>query len=105
MAYGTNLSEALLVISQMLKTNPRVLKEIEPVVGIASLGNSSIDIAVKPWVTWRIWALPARRFIARSSLKFNARRIEIPFRQIEVRLLNTLPSAADLTGVISFLFR
>jgi len=92
-AYGTNLSEALLVISQVLKTNPRVLKEIEPVVGIVSLGSSSIDIAAKPWVTIADFG-PAGGEIYRSIVaEFNARKIEIPFRQIDVRLLNTPASA------------
>jgi len=92
-AYGTNLSEALLVISQVLKTNSRVLKEIEPVVGISSLGSSSIDIAVRPWVTVADFG-PAGGEIYRSIVaEFNARKIEIPFRQIDVRLLNTPASA------------
>jgi small conductance mechanosensitive channel len=91
-AYGTNMSEALLVIGQMLKTNSRVLKEIEPVVGISSLGSSSIDIAVRPWVAVADFG-PAGAEIYRSIVaEFNARKIEIPFRQIDVRLLNPAPS-------------
>jgi len=92
-AYGTNLSDALLVISQILKTNARVLKEIEPVVGITNLGASSIDISVKPWVSVPDFG-PAGPEIYRSIVaEFNARKIEIPFRQIDVRLLNAAPSA------------
>jgi small conductance mechanosensitive channel len=92
-AYGTNLSDALLVISQILKANSRVLKEIEPVVGIANLGSSSIDIAVKPWVSVADFG-PAGGELYRSIVaEFNARKIEIPFRQIDVRLLNSAPSA------------
>jgi small conductance mechanosensitive channel len=92
-AYGTNLSEALLTISQVLKASSRVLKEIEPMVGIANLGASSIDIAVRPWVTVADFG-PAGGEIYRSIVaEFNARKIEIPFRQIDVRLLNTPASA------------
>jgi len=92
-AYGTNMSEALLVIGQVLKASPRVLKEIEPVVGIVNLGSSSIDIAVKPWVSVADFG-PAGGEIYRSiAAEFNARKIEIPFRQIDVRLLTTPPSA------------
>jgi len=88
-AYGTSLSDALLVISQILKANSRVLKDIDPAVGIASLGASSIDIAVKPWVSVADFG-PASGEIYRSIVaEFNARKIEIPFRQIDVRLLNT----------------
>ncbi len=92
-AYGTNLAEAMLVIGQILKSNARVLKEIEPFVGIANLGASSIDIAVKPWVNVPDFG-PAGPEIYRSIVaEFNARRIEIPFRQVDVRLLTPAPPA------------
>ena len=90
-AYGTNLGEALLVISQILKTNARVLKEIDPFVGVTNLGASSIDIAVKPWVNVADFG-PAGPEIYHSIVaEFKARKIEIPFRQIDVRLLNPAP--------------
>jgi small conductance mechanosensitive channel len=92
-AYGTNVSEAMLIISQILKTNSRVLKDIDPVVGIANLGNSSVGIAVKPWVSVADF-VPAGGELYRAIVaEFQARKIEIPFRQIDVRLLNTPTSA------------
>ena len=87
-AYDTNLSDALIVIHQILKTNPRVLKEMEPVVGITTLGNFTIDIAVKPWVKIADY-VPAGPEIYQAILAaFRERKIEIPFPQHEVRLLN-----------------
>ncbi len=60
--------------------------------GLASLGSSSIDIAVRPWVNVGDFG-PAGGEIYRSIVaEFNARKIEIPFRQIDVRLLNSAPS-------------
>jgi len=91
-AYGTNLGDAMLVIGQILKASPRVLKEIDPMVGVVSLGTSSIDIAVKPWVGVADYG-PAGGEIYRAIVaEFNARKIEIPFRQIDVRLLNPAPT-------------
>jgi small conductance mechanosensitive channel len=87
-AYGTNLSDALLVINQILTSNPRILKEFAPVVGIASLGTSSIQIAVKPWVSVANFG-PAGPEIYQAILSaFRERKIEIPYPQHEVRLLN-----------------
>ena len=87
-AYDTNLSDALMVIHQILKTNPRVLKEMEPVVGITTLGNFTIDIAVKPWVKIADY-VPAGPEVYQAILAaFHERKIEIPFPQQEVRLLN-----------------
>jgi small conductance mechanosensitive channel len=87
-AYGTNLSDALLVISQILKANARVLKELEPVVGISNLGNSSIDIAVKPWVGVADFGPASAEIYQAIASQFRERKIEIPFPQREVRLLN-----------------
>jgi small conductance mechanosensitive channel len=87
-AYGTNLSDVLMAVHQVLKTNPRVLKEMEPVVGVTSLGNFSIEIAVKPWVKIGDF-VPAGPEIYQAILnQFRERGIEIPFPQHEVRLLN-----------------
>ena len=88
-AYGTNLNDALLVISQVLKANARVLKEIEPVVGISMLGNSAIDIAIKPWVGIADFGPAAAEIYQAVVLQFRERRIDIPFPQREVRLLNS----------------
>jgi small conductance mechanosensitive channel len=87
-AYGTNLSDAVLVIHQILKMNPRVIKELEPVVGVTNLGKFTIDIAVKPWVKI-VDYVPASPEIYHSIIAaFRERQIEIPFPQQEVRLLN-----------------
>ena len=60
-AYGTDLTQAFQTIGQVLKANPRVLREFEPVVGVTMLANSSINIAVKPWVSVADFARPARK--------------------------------------------
>jgi small conductance mechanosensitive channel len=87
-AYGTNLPEALQTIGEVLKANPRILREFEPVVGITGLKNSAIDISVKPWVSVADFG-PAGAELYRSIITlFRERKIEIPFPQHEVRLLN-----------------
>jgi small conductance mechanosensitive channel len=87
-AYGTDLNQAFQTIGDILKTNPRVLREFEPVVGVTMLANSSINIAVKPWVSVENFG-PAGAEIYQSIInQFRERRINIPFPQHEVRLLN-----------------
>ena len=69
--------------------NSRVLKEFAPGVGIAMLADSSIQIAVKPWVKVPDYG-PAGDEIYRSIVeRFRAAKVEIPFPQREVRLLNS----------------
>jgi small conductance mechanosensitive channel len=88
-AYGTNLSDALLTIGQILKANSRVLKEIPPVVGISSLEGSSINIAVRPWVGVADFVPAGAEIYQTIVAEFSARKIEIPVPQHEVRLLNS----------------
>jgi small conductance mechanosensitive channel len=87
-AYGSNLEQALAIVGGVLKSNPRVLKEPAPVVGIIELADSSINIAVKPWTSVNDYG-PAGAEVYRAIVEqFRANRIEIPFPQREVRMLN-----------------
>jgi small conductance mechanosensitive channel len=47
---SADLGRALAVIDEVVKGNPRVLKEPAAAIGVRTLGESSIGIAVKPWV-------------------------------------------------------
>lgn len=47
--YSTNLTDALAVVHEVLDKNPRVLKDPTPVVGIAQLADSTINISIQPW--------------------------------------------------------
>ena len=86
-AYGTNLTNALTVVRNVLSQNTRVLKEPVPVVGVTMLADSSINIAVKPWTAVADYG-PAQAEIYQAIVEqFHANRIAIPFPQREVRML------------------
>lgn len=87
-AYSTDVGQALQVVRTVLKSNPRVLPEFEPVVGVTNLGNSSIDICVKPWVAITDFAPAGAEIYKAIVAAFREQKIEIPFPQREVRLLN-----------------
>ena len=87
-AYGTNVGGALQIIGDILKANPRVLKQPPPVVGISALADSSINLFVRPWTAVADYG-PAQSEIYEAILeRFSAQQIAIPFPQREVRLLN-----------------
>jgi small conductance mechanosensitive channel len=87
-AYGANLEQALAIVGAILKSNARVLREPAPVVGVSLLGDSSINIAIKPWTSVSDY-VPAGAEINKAIVEqFRANRIEIPFPQREVRMLN-----------------
>jgi small conductance mechanosensitive channel len=86
--YGMDLNKVQAVVREILTANPRVLKDPAPAVGISMLADSSVVVAVKPWTTVADFG-PAGAEINQAIVeKFRASRIEIPFPQTEVRLLN-----------------
>jgi len=86
-AYNTDLTTALNVINEILARNPRVLKDPAPAVAVSSFGASSIDIAVKPWSMVSELG-PAGAEIRLAIVDaFRTRKIEIPFPQMEVRMV------------------
>jgi len=87
-SYGTNVNEALATVREILSRNPRVLKEPAPAVGVTVLGDSSVNLAVKPWVSVGDFGAAVAEINQAILEEFRLRRIEIPFPQREIRLLN-----------------
>lgn len=50
LTHSRDLEIALAEIDEVVKGNPRVLKEPDPIIGVSTLADASIVIAVKPWV-------------------------------------------------------
>jgi len=87
-AYGTNIDRALALVREILQAHPRVLKDPAPVLGISALGDSAINLSIKPWTAVADFS-PAQAEIYRTLLEqFRANQIEIPFPQREIRMLN-----------------
>jgi small conductance mechanosensitive channel len=86
-AYDTELNQALKVIEEVLHANARILRDIPPVIGVRLLADSSINIAVKPWVSVQDYG-SAGGDINKDILEaFREHGIVIPYPQREVRLL------------------
>jgi small conductance mechanosensitive channel len=87
-AYNTNISGALVIVRGVLTRNARVLKEPAPVVGVTMLADSSISVAIKPWTAVADYG-PAQAEIYQAIVEqFRANKIEIPFPQRDVRMIN-----------------
>ncbi len=92
-AYSSDLNETIRTVQEILQANPRVLKDPAPVVGVSLLADSSINIAIKPWTTLADYGNASAELNKAIVENFRHRRIEIPFPQREVRLLNNEPAA------------
>ena len=86
-AYGTDLNQATRIVRAVLSANPRVLKEPVPMVGVTVLADSSINIAVKPWVQVPDYVAAQMEITQAVAEQLRAANISLPFPQREVRLL------------------
>jgi small conductance mechanosensitive channel len=87
-AYNTDIDASLAVIRDVLRSNPRVLPDPEPVVQTLRLGDSSVSIAVRPWVLVQDQVRAPGEVYAALLEAFRARGIVIPVPQSEVRVIN-----------------
>jgi len=86
-AYDTDISSAVSAIGEILQTNSRILREPAPVVQTLSLGESAVNIGIRPWVSVTDYRAVSGE-INRAVLEmFRSRGIVIPFPQREVRLI------------------
>jgi small conductance mechanosensitive channel len=87
-AYDTDLNKALSTVNDVLQNNPRVLKDLTPVIAVSVLADSSINIAVKPWTSVTDFG-PAGGEINKALVEaFRTKNIMIPFPQREIRILS-----------------
>lgn len=85
-SYGDDMEKAKKLIREVLDQEERVLKEPEPLIAVATLGDSSVSIRVRPWTnTADVWPL---RYDLTQKVKesFDANDISIPFPQRDVHL-------------------
>ncbi|MEN8185344.1 MAG: mechanosensitive ion channel domain-containing protein [Myxococcota bacterium] len=85
-SYGDDIGRALETIHKVLGADPRVLRDPEPMVAVSELGDSSVNLVVRPWcASGDYWAL---RFDLLRVLKeeLEAAGCSIPFPQRDLHL-------------------
>ncbi len=92
-AYSTDLPKALAVVREVLLASRRVAQELEPVLGVTKLGDSSICISIRPWVPVPDYHSGVRELNLAIVEAFRAHRIEIAVPQREIRVLSGSLSA------------
>ena len=86
-AYDTDIRAAIEIVHEVLRSAPRALKDPAPVVRVDKLADSSVVIAVMPWVETREFVVAAGEINQAILQAFRARRIVIPFPRREIRVL------------------
>jgi len=85
-AYSDDIEHAEAVLADILKSHEKVLDEPEPVIRLHTLGESSVDFIVRPWVNvddyWDVYWDITRTV----KMRFDEEKISIPFPQRDVHL-------------------
>ncbi|MCC7300173.1 MAG: mechanosensitive ion channel [Verrucomicrobia bacterium] len=84
--YGDSIDAATAALMDILAKDSRVLKDPAPFVGVLALADSSVNLAVRPWVKSEdYWAVS---FALTEAIKkrFDSDGISIPFPQRDVHL-------------------
>ncbi len=87
-SYQSDAKKATQIIQEVLDSDPKVLAIPEPEIFVDKIGESSIDFIIRFWTPTNVWysAKNELLLVIREALEANG--IEIPFRQIEVKIHN-----------------
>ncbi|HLA73599.1 MAG TPA: mechanosensitive ion channel family protein [Steroidobacteraceae bacterium] len=86
-AYDTDLNRAIALIQETLRANGRILRDLEPLIGVSKLADSSVNLTVKPWVAIKDFGVAAGEINQAILEIFRDARIVIPFPQREIRMI------------------
>ena len=92
-SYGDDIATAVDTVTRVLKAESRVLDDPEPVVAVSELGDSSVNLVVRPWCKKEdYWGV---RFDLTRTLKEELERsgCSIPFPQRDVHLFRAESAA------------
>jgi small conductance mechanosensitive channel len=87
-AYDSNLPLTLETIHGLVTANARVLAEPASLIGVAAMGESAVEIAVKPWVQVGDFGLVEGELNLAIIAALRQRGIAIPYPQREIRLIS-----------------
>ncbi len=85
-SYDSNIKEAKNILLGILNSHPKVLEEPAPFVGVSELGDSSVNLAVRPYTKptdyWDVYF----NVYEEGKLALDAAGVTIPFPQMDVHM-------------------
>jgi small conductance mechanosensitive channel len=83
-SYSDDMSKAIELVIKVLKDHKKVLKDPSPLVAVDELGDSSVNIVVRPWVQTSDYWTTKRELTQSIKETFDKNGISIPFPQRDV---------------------
>lgn len=96
-SYKDDIDKVRKVLTKILESDNRILKDPVPTIGVLKLGDSSVDFVVRPWVKtadyWNVY------FALQENIKkrFDAEGITIPFPQQDLHIDNVCDNDQNRT--------
>lgn len=85
-AYGDKTEDAQKILMDLMNDDERILQDPAPFVGVSELGDSSVNLTTRAWVTpenyWPVFFDMNQKVYN----QFNAKGISIPFPQMDVHM-------------------
>lgn len=92
--YGDDIDRALAICKRVVEAHPLVLADPAPAYFVAKLGDSSVDLAMRPWCKTGDWFAVSNELRKAIKQAFDAEGVSIPFPQRDVHLFQQpLPQA------------
>jgi small conductance mechanosensitive channel len=92
--YSDDMDKAVHIINSLIAADERFLKDPEPLVAIAELADSSVNIYARPWVNRTDFFAAKLDLTRKVKESFDAQGISIPFPQRDLHLYQEPPKAA-----------
>jgi small conductance mechanosensitive channel len=91
--YDDDIPRVIALLHEILASDPRVLEDPAPTIGVIELADSSVNIAVRPWVQaadyWGLY-FDMHKTV---KLRFDAAGISIPYPQHELHMRQVAQAA------------
>jgi small conductance mechanosensitive channel len=85
--YEDNIGLAKNTIEEIIGNNEHILKDPEPTIMVLELGESSIDIAVRPWVKSGDYWTTRADLLQTIKETFDEKGISIPYPQRDLHMI------------------
>jgi small conductance mechanosensitive channel len=93
-SYSDDMEKATSIISKLIEADARCLKDPAPLVAVAELADSSVNIYARPWVNSEDFFNTKLDLTRKVKEHFDAEGISIPFPQQDVHMHQVQTKAA-----------
>ncbi|KAA3654659.1 MAG: mechanosensitive ion channel family protein [Proteobacteria bacterium] len=91
-SYDDDIRKAKAVAEAVVKADPRVLADPAPVIAVADLADSSVNLHIRPWVKTPDYFLTMCELKEKIKIAYDDNGISIPYPQTDLHVHQAAPS-------------